>query len=314
MDTRTAGVSTMKTRLFYTTGNRDIIETIWDKPEPNSRQIEVKNIITGVCRSDIDMYTGAFQTLPKEIQGHEGLGIVTKVGNNIYNVNEGDIVATRGEPSFADYYNANENTYVKVPSTDPKYIIEPVACGINIYEEVSGSIKFEDDIIILGTGFLAQVIYETIRNNGIGNNIVIVGRANKKYWKLQNVELCHNRKNISPQTSFDIIFDLSDDPDYLENLISINDEAIIVLAAEKHPAAILPMSKLLWKAVTIIFPSPRNANFIEAMKLAVDLIDNGIIDTESMWTQEYKRDTEVKAAFEDGLNRTRGYSRGYIRW
>ena len=48
----------MKTRMFYTTGNQDIVETTWDKPEPNDDQIEVKSVYTGVCRSDIDMYVG----------------------------------------------------------------------------------------------------------------------------------------------------------------------------------------------------------------------------------------------------------------
>ena len=91
---------------------QDICEMEWDKPDPKRNEIEVKNIMTGVCRSDIDMYTGDF-TLPSRLmQGHEGLGVVTKVGKDLRRIKEGDVVATRGEPSFADYYNAEEDTFV----------------------------------------------------------------------------------------------------------------------------------------------------------------------------------------------------------
>lgn len=304
----------MKTRLFYTTGKEDILEMNWDKPEPTENQIEVKNIFTGVCRSDIDMYTGDFQTLPKEIQGHEGLGEVTKVGKQVRDIKEGDIVATRGEPSFADYYNADDETFVIVPDADPKYIVEPVACALNIFNTAWGNITEDSEILILGTGFLAQVLYETIRYHGLENEITIIGNANKTYWKGKGIygnfdALRHYNH------SFDIIFDLSDKPEYMTGELGhIRPEATIILAAEKHPAMVLPMSNLLWKATSILFPSPRNRTFIYAMKTAVDMIEEGVIDSSSMWTRGYDRETEVKVAFEDGLNRTEGYSRGYIVW
>ena len=117
----------MKVKLLYTTGNNDLLEEIWDKPEPAKDEIEVKTSMTGICSSDVAMYKGEFTTLPKTIQGHESIGIVTKVGS-LVNANmglqEGDIVATRGEPGFADYYNAKMGTFVKVPKVDKKYILE----------------------------------------------------------------------------------------------------------------------------------------------------------------------------------------------
>lgn len=305
----------MKTRLFYTTGKQDIHEISWDKPEPTINQIEVKNIFTGVCRSDIDMYTGDFQTLPKEIQGHEGLGEVTKVGKNVRDVKEGDIVATRGEPSFADYYNADKETFVIVPAAEPKYIIEPVACALNIFNTAWGDMIEDSDVLLLGTGFLAQALYKTIRYRDLNYPITVVGNANKKFWIAQDVNLISDFSQLaSHQYTFDVIFDLSDKPEYMISTDHINPEATIILAAEKHPEMILPMGDLLWKAVSILFPSPHNATFIHAMREAVEMIEDGTIDSQSMWTQEYDRDREVKLAFEDGVNRPEGYQRGYIKW
>ncbi len=88
----------------------------------------------------------------------------------------------------------------------------------------------------------------------------------------------------------------------------------IILEEKERRTVLEMMSELLWKATTIVFPSPRNEMFVHAMLTAVHMIEEGVIDTSSMWAQGYDRNTEVKDAFEDGLNRKEGYQRGYIKW
>ena len=95
----------MRTRILYTNGKGAFVETGWVKPEPTDNDIEVRAIMTGVCRSDIDMMTGGFGPLPLEMSGHEGVGQVIQVGTNVVDVKVGDYVATRGEPAYSDYYN-----------------------------------------------------------------------------------------------------------------------------------------------------------------------------------------------------------------
>lgn len=87
-----------------------------------------------------------------------------------------------------------------------------------------------------------------------------------------------------------------------------------MLAAEKHPYAKTTFAQFLWNAVNLKFPSPRNAGFYEAMVTARDLISDSVLETESLWTKSYNRDTEVELAFSEGLARPAGYSRGYIQW
>ena len=50
------------------------------------------------------------------------------------------------------------------------------------------------------------------------------------------------------------------------------------------------------------------------MVLARDLVQEGVLKTEELWSAEYDRDTEVAKGFEEGLNRPANYSRGYIAW
>ena len=297
------------TKLFYTTGKRSIIEEYWEKPEITSSEIEVRSIFTGVCRSDVDMYTGSFPLLPKTIQGHESLGVVTKVGRKVLGIKEGDLVATRGEPAFADIYNCKDKMFVKVPEVLPKYIIEPVACAVNIANSLVPT--SEDDILILGSGFLATIVY-TVLNLKFKNHFIVVGSANKEFWSSQK-NVTHDDVNGIAGRKFKYILDLSDKPEYLE--MGLFEEcANIVLAAEKHPMVKTSFSQFLWNAVDIKFPSPRNHGFYDCMLLSCELIKDGIIDSETLWSKSYKRENEVTMAFEEAVNRPAGYSRGYISW
>ena len=261
--------------------------------------------MTGVCRSDIDMMEGNFGPLPLHMQGHEGLGQVTKIGNKISNISIGDYVATRGEPAYADYYNVRVNEFVKVPEAHPRYIIEPVACGVNIVEQAANLIAKKDPldtrVLILGSGFLAYIAYYTLRSKGYLFPIDIVGSHNKEMWD------CTLKSE--PTGQYDIIIDLSNRTDVFDKDI-LNNEALIIFGTQKTVTT--DFSNILWKACTMVFPSPRTKYFHGSMVKAVDLVS--YIPIDKFWTQAYNRNTQWEQAFADGVNRPSGYSRGYITW
>jgi D-arabinose 1-dehydrogenase-like Zn-dependent alcohol dehydrogenase len=295
------------TRCLQTTGQGFFEEVEYDKPEPTSDQIEVRAVMTGVCRSDIDMMQGNFGPLPLEMQGHEGLGIVTKVGALVTDVKEGDYVATRGEPAYADFYNVRQNEFVRVPEADPKYILEPVACGINIVQQsVSDIYKRSGQgkrLLLLGSGFLAWVAYNTIKLNRFVFDITVVGNSNKELWG--------DLLDTTYTGTFDVVIDLSSRTDVFDKPI-VNNEALVVIGSQKTVTT--DFANLLWKACTIVFPSPRTDRFYDCMKDAAIWIENGELEVASFWTRGYNRNTEWQQAFADGVDRPDGYSRGYIKW
>lgn len=297
----------MKSRILYTDSRGSFREQIWEKPEIDSDQIEVKAVMTGVCRSDIDMMQGNFGPLPLEMQGHEGLGTVTKVGANIQDVNIGDYVATRGEPAYSDYYNVRKNEYVKVPSLDPKYILEPVACGVNVVMQAQEEIAKRQGpgkrLLILGSGFLAWVAYNTLILEKYDFEIDVVGNSNRDLWT--------DKLKDSSDGTYDVIIDLSSKTEVFDKII-YNDNAVIIVGSQKRVTT--DFSNMLWKAVTIIFPSPRNPKFIDCMRYAEEQITQGKLNVESFWTKGYDRNTEWQQAFGDGVHRPENYSRGYIIW
>lgn len=295
------------TKILVTSGQGYFEEQEWARPPCGEMEIAVKSILTGVCRSDIDMMEGNFGPLPRHMSGHEGLGQVIEVGSKIDSVQIGDYVATRGEPAYADEYNVRDTEFVVVPAAEPKYILEPVACGINLVESAGDLIKERSGpnarLLILGTGFLAWVAYNTLLLKGFEFDIDVVGRSNKDIWgnKLKD-------KHIG---TYDVIIDLSGGTILFDQVI-YNENAVIVFGAQKKVTT--DFSGMLWKAVTMVFPSPRNKSFYDCMKTAKRWIEYGNLNVDKFWSKSYNRNTEWQQAFIDGANRPNNYSRGYIKW
>jgi hypothetical protein len=299
----------MKVRILYTDGLGDFMEGIYDKPTHSNDEIVVESVMTGVCRSDIDMMQGSFPLLPIHMMGHEGLGIVTKVGSNITNVKVGDYVATRGEPAYADLYNCKAGNFVQVDELHPRYILEPVACGINlIHNNIADIIKRcgpESRILIIGSGFLAYTAYRYIMNlNLLYKDLDLVGGSNS--------DLFHNQIP-HPNGKYNIIIDISSNPDYLNDDI-YEDNGLLIMASPKFPDIGSDLSNLLWRNMTIKMPSPRALGFYECMKEADMFVRTDVINIDKFWTKGYNRDTEWQQAFKDALCRPAGYNRGYIKW
>ena len=210
-------------RILQTVSNGEFTETEYAIPSLTSDEIRVRSVMTGVCRSDIDMMNGDFGPLPLHMQGHEGLGCVIGIGANITDVNVGDYVATRGEPAYADYYNVRHREYVPVPEAHPRYILEPVACGINVIHqplrEIAERAGPGQRLLILGSGFLAWIAYNTIKLNhldfeidglwyglGVGLAVLSVSFANiifKSDWEIISSRIRDDMKYDLMQSSND---------------------------------------------------------------------------------------------------------------
>lgn len=305
----------MKTKLLATQGQGYFYETEYLCPENVDDGIIVRNIMTGVCTSDVAMMQGLFGPLPLNMQGHEGLGRVIAIGDNVRaDVHVGDYVATRGEPAYADCYPVRQGEFVVVPEAHPRYIIEPVACGINIIEgdltEIEGRSYAADDpkLLIIGTGFLSYVAYKTLKLNDLDYQIDVVGQSNHEVWQKENVKL-----KSRPDKNYEVIVVLKENVNFLEDPNVINENGLLIDAVGRNISK-KESENLLWKSVTTVRPSPRKPLFNSCMEQAVEWIESGKLDVDKFWTRSYNRTTEWQQAFQDGMNRPLNYSRGYIVW
>lgn len=277
-------------------------EVMWDKPNITDDEIEVRSIFTGICRSDIDMMNGKF-SLPLHMQGHEGVGEVIAVGSNVLNVKVGDYVATRGEPAYADIYNVKQKQYVRIPEASPKYIIEPVACALNILGSTTQDTK---RLALVGSGFLATIIYQSLDRDI--EEVQVFGNSNHAWWSARGVEL-----QTVPTGKYGIIIDLSDlDWPIVGDHLAVGGH--LVIGASKSKPIPMDFNAWSWNDTFVTCPSPRNSWFHHHMSQAVLMINSGLLNVDHVWTRGYDRNTEWQQAFSDATNRTPGYSRGYLKW
>jgi len=305
MDTSAAGTNV--NRILMTQGGGKFVETTFEIPKLGADEILVQSVMTGVCRSDIDMMCGMFGPLPLHMQGHEGLGKVLSLGSAVKDVEVGNLVATRGEPAYADRYVVKHREYVIVPEAHPRYILEPVACGINlVHQSIGEYIKRSGPgrrMLILGSGFLAWVAYHTVLLNKLEFEITVLGNSNKNLWGDILVQ-SHSGK-------FDVVLDLSSRLDVFEQDI-MQTEGLVIFGSQKQVKT--DFANLLWKACTMVFPSPRTDKFFLAMNDAAYWVKNGQMQVDSFWSKAYNRNTEWQQAFLDGRSRPPNYSRGFIYW
>jgi len=294
----------MKCNLIKVNSDKTISHIEWDKPEHTEDQIVVKSIYTGICSSDVAMFNGDMNMLPDNMHGHEGLGEVMSVGKNVSTAKVGDIVATRGEPAFADYYNVRDGEFVVVPAAMPKYILEPVACAVNI-ADIIGKLG-NRSLLMIGTGFLARVIYEVLEYNNKSRlrNVTVTGKAYSDWWDDKGARREHN---LSDQ--YDVVVDLSSHIKYFTADI-LNNNGHYLMCAEKHGD--VDFAPFLWKSIRTDFPSPRTKTFYNSMVKANLLVQKNIINVDDMWGAEYPT-TEAGTAFN---NRTTSIdkNRTYLTW
>ena len=80
------------TAAIARTQGADLSLEIIDIEEPRDNEILVKVVATGVCHTDIVVRDGMLPTQLPVVLGHEGAGVVEKVGRAVSKVKPGDRV------------------------------------------------------------------------------------------------------------------------------------------------------------------------------------------------------------------------------
>jgi D-arabinose 1-dehydrogenase-like Zn-dependent alcohol dehydrogenase len=320
----------VKTLHCFGAGN--VSEVDWEMPAIGFDQIKIKTAYCGVCRSDIGNYTGA-EKMPYSDEfhpngkigtwGHEAIGTVVEVGPGLRGkVNVGDFVSTWSDPGYAEYYYAKENEFVVIPELHHKYILQPVACALNIFQntEVTSYVMgFSQDepILLLGSGFMSLVIGSYCKT--FTKKLIVVGNSNKDLWEWMGYELHSLDEILASGKKYNIVIDLTSKSEMFDIISKklADLEALVCYAATPFTPVTTNFFDTCWNCHTLIFPSPRNSSFNAAMVMARDLIETdslGIVN--KIWSAGYDRHdmAQVKKAFDDGSSRIPGYLRGYLKF
>src|SRR5919109_1760817 len=130
-------------------------------------EVLVQVAACGVCTSELDMWEGkAGSQMYPRYPGHEVSGIVAEVGKDVEGLAAGDRVAVwapgRG---FAEYVIVKSRH--GFPAGDRPLdlaLAEPLACAVNTVE--MANISLSDDVVIVGAGFMGNLVQKLVELQG----------------------------------------------------------------------------------------------------------------------------------------------------
>ncbi|PYE38849.1 MULTISPECIES: alcohol dehydrogenase AdhP [Psychrobacter] len=202
-----------------------------DIPTPGAGEIVVKMQASGVCHTDLHAIEGDWPVKPSPpfIPGHEGVGLITAVGEGVTHVKEGDRV---GVPwlysacghcthclggwetlcerqqnagysvngSFSEYVLANANYVGIIPESVDSIEIAPVLCaGVTVYKGLKMTdTKPGDWVVISGIGGLGHMAVQYAIAMGLNVAAVDIDDEKLAFAKKLGATITVNAKNTDP--------------------------------------------------------------------------------------------------------------------
>lgn len=209
--------------------------TIEEMPvkRPGKNEILVKIIASGVCHTDLHAASGDWPVKPKLplIPGHEGLGYVAAVGDDVDYIKEGDIVGvpwlysacghcehciTGWETLCESQKNGGysvDGGYAEYVIADARYVahlppginftqMAPILCaGVTVYKGLKETeVKPGQWVAISGIGGLGHVAVQYAKAMGMHVAAIDIADDKLQLAKSLGAELVVNAKNQDPGT------------------------------------------------------------------------------------------------------------------
>ncbi|RYG07635.1 MAG: alcohol dehydrogenase AdhP [Chitinophagaceae bacterium] len=221
---------TMKAAVIREFGKALQIEEVEVK-RPGKNEVLVKVIASGVCHTDLHAVEGDWPVKPKMplIPGHEGVGYVVAVGQDVANIKEGDAVgvpwlysacggcehcitgwetlcATQSnggysvDGGFAEYVIADARYVGHLPKDTNFLQMAPILCaGVTVYKGLKQTeVKPGEWVAISGIGGLGHIAVQYAK--AMGMNVAAIDIADDKLnlAKRMGADLVVNAKNEDP--------------------------------------------------------------------------------------------------------------------
>lgn len=213
-------------------------------PEPNNREVLIKNSYAGFCGTDFKIFNGDYVAQYPLIPGHEFSGVVEKVGKDVKGIEKGQRVAvehtitcgncyyckrneqnlcinrgsygTTANGGFAEYSVVSESAIHILSdkiSLKESMLQEPLSCAILGLERIN--IRFGDKALIFGIGPIGLILLQLLNIRGV-SSVTMVDvhedkiRIGKNFGAsevlINSKDLKDNLRSIS-EYGFDIVVD-----------------------------------------------------------------------------------------------------------
>ncbi|NLM18585.1 MAG: alcohol dehydrogenase catalytic domain-containing protein [Clostridiaceae bacterium] len=152
----------MKVKALYVKDYMELEHGVMElNDELKADEVLVKTKACGICTWDSTLYQGVNIPGPYPFTlGHEGVGVVEKVGSLVTDFKPGDNVFTgrggSGTDQFAEYYINKDKGLWKLPDGDidnwASVVYEPTCCVVNALNAID--IQMGDHVVLVAAGYM----------------------------------------------------------------------------------------------------------------------------------------------------------------
>jgi threonine dehydrogenase-like Zn-dependent dehydrogenase len=322
MNVAVAATKTMSAAVLTGPGRIELKQVAL--PEPGPGQVRLRLEGCGVCASNLTPWAGPewmqFPTEPGAL-GHEGWGVVDKLGDGVTDLAVGDRVAALSYHAYAPYDVADASACVKLPESLAGQPLpgEPLGCATNIFRR--SDIEAGQTVAIVGVGFLGAVL--TRLASQAGARVIAVSRrafsldvarrmgaaevvAMDDHWRiietvreLTGGVFCERViEAVGKQWPLDLSAELTRERGKL-----------IVAGYHQDGPRQVNMQLWNWRGLDVINAHERDpVLYVQGIRDAVEAIASGRLDPTSLYTHVYPLDR-----LDEALNATRDRPDGFLK-
>jgi NADPH:quinone reductase len=292
-------------------------------PDPGAGEVRLRLEGSGVCGSDLAVWTGRpwFEyPRPPGAPGHEGWGVVDALGEGVEGLREGDRVAGLSYNAYADYDLARAEDLVPLPDGVEHFPGEALGCAVNVVRR--SGIEAGDTVAVVGAGFLGCVIaqlaadagarvvavsrrrsaLEVAREMGATETIALEDPVTERFEELTDGELC------------DVVVEAAGVQSTLDlaGPLTKTRGRLVIAGFHQDGARSVDMQLWNWRGLDVVNAHERDPRvYVEGIREAARAVSEGQLDPSPLYTHRFGLD-EVDRALETAVERPEGFMKALV--
>jgi threonine dehydrogenase-like Zn-dependent dehydrogenase len=313
---------TMRAAILAAPGQLRIAQV--ERPEPGPSQVRVRLEGCGVCASNLTPWAGPewmqFPTQPGAL-GHEGWGVVDRIGDRVEGLSIGDRVAMLSFNSYAEYDLAGKDAVVRLPDSlaGQPFPGEPLGCAMNIFRR--SEIEPGQTVAIVGIGFLGAILTRLASNSGA--RVIAVSRRQfsldvaRKMGAVETIPMTDNDriidqvKELTDGIFCDRVIEAVGKQRPLDLSAELTRERGKLVVAGYHQDGSRQVNMQLWnwRGLDVINAHERDPKIsLAGIREAVDAVASGSLNPTSLYTHSFPLNR-----LDEALNATRDRPDGFLK-
>jgi threonine dehydrogenase-like Zn-dependent dehydrogenase len=315
----------MKAAVIAASRTLEVVST--PLPEPGANELRVRLEGCGVCASSLPVWEGRdWFNYPIEAgaPGHEGWGVVDKVGEGVDDIEEGARIAFLSGHAFAEYDLTKSDSFVRIPDelAGRTFPGEAIGCAMNIFRR--SDIEAGQTVAIIGAGFLGNLLIQLAKSTGA--RVIAISRrevarelakqcgADETIPMNDHRELVGRVKELTQQRGAERVIECVGAQwplDIANDIIGERGRLIIAGYHQDGPRQV-NMQNWNWLGIDVVNAHERSPrNYVRGMQDAVEAVLSGRIDPTPLLTHTYALD-ELDRAMNDVSERPDDFVKGTV--